>query len=95
MSVTEKELGEALQAVAEHLHATDILLAKIGAGLTAVKAVLALQMDPVHPKEALAKIETIESDLAKLDPNASTRQKLGEVIEMIKLVDKHGGPKEA
>jgi hypothetical protein len=60
-----------------------------------VKAVLAIQMDPVYSKDALAKIEKIESDLAALDQTASVRQQAADVIEAVKLWEKHGGPKQA
>jgi len=95
MSVSEKELGDALQAIAEHLLAIDNALAKLGVGLTAVKAVLAIQMNPNDPKQALARIDKIESSLAALDKTAPARQQAADVIEMVKLAVKHGGPKRA
>lgn len=95
MSVTEKQLGDALQVMAEHSLAVDTALAKLGAGLSAVKAALAIQMEPKNPKQGLAKIEEIESRIAELDNTAPQRQKAADVIEMIKLMEKHGGPKQA
>jgi hypothetical protein len=95
MSVSEKELGGALQLVAEHLLAVDNTLAQLGAGVRAVKAILAIQMNPADPKQALASIEKIESSLAAFDPTAPARQQAADVIEAVKLFEKHGGPKQA
>jgi hypothetical protein len=95
MSVSEKQLGDALQLVAEHLLAIDNALAKLGVGLTAVKAVLAVQMNPNDPKQALAQIDKIEGSLGALDKTAPARQQAADVIEMVKLLEKHGGPKQA
>jgi hypothetical protein len=95
MSVTEKELGDALQAIAEHSLAVDNALAKLGVGLTALKAALAVQMNPSDPTRALAQIDKIESSLAALDKTAPARQQAADVIEMVKLAERHGGPKQA
>jgi hypothetical protein len=94
-NVTDKQLADALQLVAEHMLAVDNALAKLGAGLTAVKATLAIQMNPVDPKQALAQIDKIEGSLAALDKTAPARQQVADVIEMVKAVEKHGGPKQA
>jgi hypothetical protein len=70
-------------------------IAKLVAGLGAVKAVLAIQMNPSEPKQALERIQHIEESLAKLDPNAAARQQFSDVLEMIRTLEKHGGPKQA
>jgi hypothetical protein len=95
MPISDKELGETLQAIAEHLLALDNTLARLGAGLTAVKAVLAIQMNPADPKQALESLNEIESRLAALDKTAPARQQAADVIEAVKLWEKHGGPKQA
>jgi hypothetical protein len=95
MSASEKELGDALQTIAEHMLAVDNALAKLGVGLTAVKAVLAIQINPTDPKQGLARIEEIESTLASLDKTTPARQQAADMIEAVKLWEKHGGPKQA
>jgi hypothetical protein len=40
-------------------------------------------------------IENLEQELSKLDPHAEARQRFSDVIEMLKVVEKHGGPKQA
>jgi hypothetical protein len=95
MGFSDKELGDALQGIAEQFQAIDKTLAKIAFGLFALKGILALQMDPSAPAKALARIQELESELAKLDPRRSEREKIDEVLEMVRLIEKHGGPKQA
>lgn len=90
MGPTDKELGDALQKIAEQFSAIDNSLANLAVGLLAVKATLALQMDPKMPTRALQQIDKIQSELARLDPNAPARQKFADAIEVIKLVEKYG-----
>jgi hypothetical protein len=95
MGVSKEELGDALQNIAEYMLNVDNQLAKLGAGLTAVKAALAIQMNPTDPKTALAQIQQIEDSLSQIDKTAPARKQAAEVIEILKLVGKHGGPKQA
>ena len=95
MAVDEKQFAEALQLVAEQMHSLETALAKLQAGLLAAKAMLALQMDPAHPRQALKRIQDLEDAIVKRDPSAATRQRVSEVFEMLKILDKHGGPKQA
>lgn len=93
--ISQKEMGEALQSIAEHLHFLGDRLAKLEAGLHAVKGMLALQMNPSAPKHALKRIQDLEASILKRDPNAAARKQVAEVLEMLKIFDKHGGPKQA
>jgi hypothetical protein len=93
--VTKKELGDALQLIAEQFHEVDKSVAKIAAAVAALKAVLAIQMNPSAPKQALERIQNLEDTFAKLDPNIAARVKFDEILEIVKLVEKQGGPKEA
>jgi hypothetical protein len=95
MSVNEEQFGEALQLVAEQVHALEEALIKLQAGLHAVKGMLALQMNPSAPKQALERIQNLEDAIVKRDPSAAARKQFSEVLEMLKLLDKHGGPKQA
>ena len=94
-NVTKKELGDALQLAAEQMHALEVAVAKLQAGLHAVKAMLAIQMNPSAPRQALEQIQNLEEAIAKRDPSAAAREKVSEVLEMVKIFDKHGGPKQA
>lgn len=95
MPVSVEDLGDALQDLVEQLNRIEGSLAKLGAGLTAVKAVLAIQMNPTHPKQALAQIEKLQAKFLQLAPNASQREKISEAIEILKLLQKHGPAKRA
>jgi hypothetical protein len=95
MTISDKQLGDALQIVAEQIHALEVSLVKLQAGLHAVKGTLAIQMNPSAPKQALEQIQDLEDAIVKRDPNAEARKQFSEVIEMLKILDKHGGPKEA
>jgi hypothetical protein len=95
MSVSEKELGNALQLVAEQFHAVDKSLAKLGTGLFALKAIVALQVNPSAPSQALKMIQEFEDEIAKLDPSRPERDRIDQVLEMLKMIDKHGPPKQA
>jgi|HubBroStandDraft_4_1064222.scaffolds.fasta_scaffold86397_1 hypothetical protein len=95
MAVNEKQLGDALQEIAEQFHAIDKSLAKIAVGLFALKAIVALQVNPSAPSQALKMIQDFENEIAKLDPSRSERERVAEVLEILKLIDKHGGPKQA
>jgi hypothetical protein len=95
MTIHDKELGDVLQTIAEQMNATSESLAQLGAGLAAVKAALSIQLNPSNPKQGLEHIQALEENFLKLDPNAAARKKFAEVIEMLKMIDKHGGPKQA
>ena len=92
---TKKEVSDALLLISERLNGISESLAQLGAALNAVKAVLAGHMNPPNPKQALEHIQTLEENFAKLDPNAAGRKQMSEAIEMVKMIEKHGGPKQA
>jgi hypothetical protein len=93
--VTKQELGDAIQLIAEQMNALEASVAKLQGGLLAVEAMLALQMNPSAPKQALERIRKLEKEFAKRDPNAAARKQFSEVLEMVKVLEKHGGAKEA
>jgi hypothetical protein len=95
MTTPNEELGKALQTIAEQSNEIHESISRLGAGLTAVKATLAIAMDPANPKQASDQIQKLEETFSKLDPNAAARKRLSEAIEMLKMIDKHGGPKQA
>lgn len=92
---TRKEVSDALRTVAEQLNAVSESLAQLGAGLSAVKAALAREMNSADPALALKQIQTLEENFLQLDPNAAARKKFAEAIELLKVIEKHGGPKQA
>lgn len=95
MPISDKNLGNAFRGLAEQINAIHESVSKLAAGLAAVKTVLAVHMSPADPLQASKHIETLEENFLKLDPNAAARKKFSEVIEMLKMIDKHGGPKQA
>ena len=64
--LTRKELGDALQTIAEQFQAVDKSLAKIAVGFMALKGFVARQANPSAPKEALAQIQELEAELEKI-----------------------------
>ena len=84
-----------MQLVAGQFHEVDKSLARIGAAVFALKAILALQINPSAPSQALKMIQDLENEIAKIDPNRSARERTDEVLEMLRLMDKHGAPKQA
>jgi hypothetical protein len=56
---------------------------------------LAVQMNPSAPKQALTGIQSVEDTIMKRDSNAAVRREFSEVIEMLNILEKHGGPKLA
>jgi len=90
--VTKKELSDALRLFGEQGHALDSALARFATELTALKAILALLLNPDNPKRGLERIEEFRETLAKHDPNAEARKQIDEVLEMLELIDKHGAP---
>jgi len=95
MPVSDKQLGAALQLIAEQMNALESSLVKLEAGLHAVKGTLAVQMNPSAPKQALEQIQSLEDAILKRDPNAEARKKVSEVIDLLKMIDEHGNPKQA
>jgi len=83
--------------IAEQLNEIRESLSRLGAGLSAVKMTLAgvMESDPRARQQVLKQIEELEQSLAELDPNARVRKRRREAFQMRKLLDKHGGPKQA
>ena len=92
---TKKIVGDSLQDLAEQFHAIDKSLAKLAVGLLALKATLAVQMNPSSPVQGLKQIEALEFEIAKLDPTRSVRERTEQSLEILRLVEKHGGAKQA
>jgi hypothetical protein len=95
VTTLEKETGDSLQNIAERLNALEDSVAKLQAGLLAVKAMLALHMNSSAPKQVLTQLRSLEDTIMKRDPNAAARKEFSEVIEMLNILEKHGGPKQA
>jgi hypothetical protein len=95
VTISQKQLDVALQKIAEEFHAIDETLAKLQVAVRALKVVVAARLTPGFPKEGLKLIEEVEQEFAKLDPHAEARQRFSDVIEMQKIFEKHGGPKQA
>lgn len=89
MSVTKREMIEIVNAFGEQIQLLDASIAKIGAGLSAVKAILAIQMNPSAPMQVLTQIEELENEFVKIDPSVPARQRVVEIIESVKTWQKH------
>jgi len=89
MSVTKRELIEVVNVFGEQIRLLDESIAKIGAGLSALKAILAMLMNPSAPMQVLRQIEELENEFEKLDPSVPARQRVAEIIETAKTWQKH------
>ena len=95
MSFSEKELVDAFQKIAERLNEIHDSLSELGVGLAAVKTILAVHLHPSNPLQASKQIANLEEDYRKLHPTAEARKRRSDAIEMAKIIEKHGGPKQA
>jgi hypothetical protein len=95
MSPSEKEFSDALILIGEEMHQLEVRLARLEAGLFVVKGVLATLMDRENPVAALARIEEFLKEAEQKWPGADRRELIAQQIDMLKLIVKHGGPKNA
>jgi hypothetical protein len=95
MYVTKEELGKALQTIGEQMHELEKTVSRIAIDLIALKWIVATVIEPSDPTHGFARIEEISADAAKHDPTAPKRKQLDEAIEMLKLIEKHGPPRES
>jgi hypothetical protein len=91
----DEQVLETLRAMADQLHVIEDALAKLAISLTALQGTVAMQMNPEHPDAALKQILALESELEKSDPTAEYRKKTGDLLEAVRLLQKHGAPKRA
>jgi hypothetical protein len=92
---TKKELGDALTVIAEQMHLIDSTIARQAVEITALKGLLAIELNPKNPKQGLTQIEEFRVNIEKLDKSAEQRKKVSEVFELLKLIEKHGPPRES
>lgn len=90
-----KKIGEALHGITEGLVGLERALATLGHGLAAVKGTLARQISPDDPAKGLAQIQQLENEIATRDPQAKVRQQAADTIEAVRLMDKHGKPRQS
>lgn len=90
-----KEIGEALHGITEALVALERDLAKLGHALAAVKETLARQISPDDPAKGLAQIQQLENKVAGRDPKAKVRRQAADTIQAVRLMDKHGPPRQS
>lgn len=95
MYVTNEELGKAIQTVGEQMHELDKKISQIAVDLIAQKWILATLLEPNDPKHGLVRIQEIAADIAQRDPTAPRRKQIDEAIEMLKLIEKHGPPRDS
>ena len=95
MPLTEKQISDSLRSLAEQINAIRESLSEVQAAVEALKMTVASAMNPADPRQASQHIETLQKNLQALDPNRKHRKKISEQIEVSKLIEKHGGPKQA
>jgi hypothetical protein len=90
-----RALMESLRHIAERLNETSEILSQHGAALAALESFLAVDKSPENALQVSQHIQTLKDAYLKIDPNASKRKRRAELLEMLKLIEKHGGPKQA
>jgi hypothetical protein len=92
---TKKEISDALLAVGEALQQQDERLAQLEAAVLALKGFLAIALNPSNPAEAAGRIEALTAQAKAKAPGAERRAQISELVQLEKLSEKLGGPKEA
>jgi hypothetical protein len=90
-----KALMSSLRYIAERLNETSEMLSEHGAALAALESFVAVDKSPANAAQVAQQIQTMKAAFHKLDPNAAVRKKRAELLEMMKLIEKHGDPKQA
>jgi hypothetical protein len=94
-AVSEKQLGDALLAIGQALHSQDERLAELEAAVLVLKGFLATVLNPSNPAAALAQIEAKTREASERNAGAEERRKVSEALDLLKMIEKHGGPGEA
>jgi len=89
------KIGETLNHITETLVALERDLARLGHGLAAVKGALARQISPDDSAKGLAQIQQLENEIAGRDPRAKERRQAADTIQAVRLMDKHGPPRQS
>lgn len=91
----DKEFSDAILAFGEDINKIRDSLSHLAAAIGALQTALAFQMNPSDPLEALKQIQEFEAELQKLDPGAEKRRQWADALDVIRMIEKHGGPKHA
>ena len=89
-TLENSKIEEIFQQIGEMIHSLDKDIADMKASIAALTGVLAAQLSPDDPAAGLAQIQKFEQVARQADPSAEKRQSLGDVIEAVKLIRKHG-----
>lgn len=95
MTQSEKQISQAVFAIGEALQLQDERLAQLEADVRVVKGFLAAVMNRSNPAEALAGIEAKSKEAMEKAPGAADRAKISELLDLLKLIEKHGPPRES
>lgn len=79
-----------IQQLAEMMHSLDKDIAELKVSIAALTAVVATLINPDDPEAGAAHIHKLEELARQHDPSAEQRQRIGDVIEAVKLIRKHG-----
>jgi hypothetical protein len=88
--MADTSLEKLLQLLAEIVFSIDRDVADMRASIAALKAVLATQLSQADPSIGAAHIDRLEKVAREADPTAEQRKQLADVIEAIKMIQKHG-----
>ena len=95
MPLTEKQISDSLRSLAEQINSIRESLSEVQAAVTALEMFLATAVNPADPTQVSQHIEELQKNVQALDPNRRRRKKISDQIEVLNLIDKHGGPKQA
>ena len=85
-----ERLEKLLMQLAEIVYSMDQDIADMRVSIAALKATAAGQLNPDDPATGLTYIHQLETAGREADPTVEKRKALGDVIDAIKLIQKHG-----
>jgi hypothetical protein len=86
-------MDDQILTLTEQFLALEKRLSELRSSVTVLKGILAMQLSPDDPLEGAKQLRELEDTVSKLDPTAPARQQAADVIEAVKLWQKHGGGK--
>jgi hypothetical protein len=80
-----------MQLLTEQFLILERQVAKLRASLLVLKGIVAMDLNPSDPIEAVKQIQALEDRMLNADPNNAARQQTAEILEAVKLWKMKGG----
>ena len=88
-------IADALQTIGEQMINVEKAFAELSHEVRAVKGILASLISPDDAVSGLALIQRLQDEIAKRDPRAEDRKQSADILEAVKLIQKHGLPRQS